>query len=38
MQNENEIKEMVKEKYGEIAKQSTHGCGCGCGTNNKIVG
>ena len=38
MQNENEIKEMVKEKYGEIAKQSTQGCGCGCGTNNKIVG
>jgi ubiquinone/menaquinone biosynthesis C-methylase UbiE len=38
MKNENEIKEMVKEKYGQIAKQSARGCGCGCGTNNKIVG
>ena len=41
MQNEKEIKEMVKEKYGQIAKQSTSCCGptscCGT-TNNKIVG
>jgi ubiquinone/menaquinone biosynthesis C-methylase UbiE len=41
MQTENEIKEIVKEKYGEIAKQSTSCCGptscCGT-TNNKIVG
>jgi len=41
MQNENEIKEMVKEKYGQIAKQSTSCCGptscCGT-TENKIVG
>ena len=41
MQNEKEIKEMVKEKYGQIAKQSTSCCGptsC-CGTaDNKIVG
>lgn len=37
MQNEKEIKEMVKEKYGRIAAQSSHGCGCGCG-DNKIVG
>ncbi len=41
MQTENEIKEIVKEKYGEIAKQSTSCCGptsC-CGTeSNKIVG
>lgn len=42
MQNEKEIKEIVKEKYGQIAKQSGSSC-CGptscCGTNkNKIVG
>ncbi|MFA6597300.1 MAG: arsenite methyltransferase [Ignavibacteriaceae bacterium] len=41
MQNEKEIKEIVKEKYGEIAKQSTSCCGptscCGT-TDNKIVG
>ncbi|MFA5805441.1 MAG: arsenite methyltransferase [Melioribacteraceae bacterium] len=41
MQNEKEIKEMVKEKYGEIAKQSGSCCGptscCGT-TDNKIVG
>jgi arsenite methyltransferase len=39
MQTSNELKEIVKEKYGEIAKKSQTGCGCGCGTqNNKIVG
>ncbi len=38
MQNEKEIKEVVKEKYGAIAKKSKSGCGCGCGTSNKIVG
>lgn len=41
MQNEKEIKEMVKEKYGQIAKQSGSCCGpsscCGT-TDNKIVG
>ncbi len=41
MNNQNEIiKEMVKEKYGEIAKKSGSCCGpasC-CGTENKIVG
>ncbi len=41
MQNEKEIKEMVKEKYGQIAKQTASCCGqtsC-CGTaDNKIVG
>ncbi|MDP3682818.1 MAG: arsenite methyltransferase [Ignavibacteria bacterium] len=41
MQTENEIKEIVKEKYGEIAKQSSSCCGptsC-CGTaDGKIVG
>jgi arsenite methyltransferase len=40
MQTDNEIKKIVKEKYGQIAKQSTSCCGptsC-CGTsNNKIV-
>ncbi|MCX6175288.1 MAG: arsenite methyltransferase [Ignavibacteriales bacterium] len=41
MQNEKEIKEMVKEKYGEIAKQSGSCCGptsCNGTTDNKIVG
>ncbi len=38
MQNEKEIKEIVKEKYGQIAKKSQSGCGCGCGSSNKIVG
>lgn len=41
MQTENEIKEIVKEKYGEIAKQSSSCCGptscCGT-TDNKIAG
>jgi ubiquinone/menaquinone biosynthesis C-methylase UbiE len=38
MQDSNELKEIVKEKYGEIAKKSQTGCGCGCGTkNNKVV-
>ena len=34
MQNSNEVKEIVKEKYGEIAKQSMKGCGCGCGCSD----
>lgn len=39
MQNPEELKVIVKEKYGEIAKKSQTGCGCGCGTkDNKIVG
>lgn len=41
MQNEKEIKEIVKKKYGEIAKQYISCCGptscCGT-TENKIVG
>jgi arsenite methyltransferase len=41
MQNENEIKQIVKEKYGQIAKQSASCCGptscCGSGSS-KIVG
>ncbi|MFA7228070.1 MAG: arsenite methyltransferase [Melioribacteraceae bacterium] len=40
MNEQNEIKEMVKEKYGQIAKQSGSCCGpssC-CGPDNKIVG
>jgi len=36
MDSNESIKEVVKEKYGAIAKQNS--CGCGCGTNNKIVG
>lgn len=36
--NNEEVKEMVKEKYGEIASKNSSGCGCGCGgTNNKII-
>jgi SAM-dependent methyltransferase len=39
MQNEQEVKEIVKEKYGEIARNASAGCGCGCGSSsNKIVG
>jgi len=30
MQNESELKQIVKEKYGQIAKEES-GCGCGCG-------
>ncbi len=37
MQNEQEIKEIVKEKYGEIAKNPKSGCGCGCSSSNKVV-
>lgn len=41
MQDENEIKEIVKKKYGQIAEQSASSCGptscCGT-TDNKIVG
>lgn len=39
MQSSEEIKQVVKEKYGEIAAKSQQGCGCGCGSkSNKIVG
>ena len=37
MKSEEEIKESVKEKYGELAVKSK-GCGCGCGESEKIVG
>jgi len=40
MNTEKDLKEIVKEKYGEIAKSSSSCCGpssC-CGTSNKIVG
>jgi len=30
MKNANQIKEIVKEKYGQIAGQSLNTCGCGC--------
>jgi arsenite methyltransferase len=36
MQTSEEIKKVVKEKYGEIAVQQKQGCGCGCGTS-KVV-
>jgi len=39
MQNEQEVKDIVKEKYGEIARNNSSGCGCGCGTtSNKNAG
>ncbi len=31
-----DIKETVRERYGDIAKKSTAGCGCGCGTSAQI--
>jgi len=38
MQDSNELKEIVKEKYGEIARKSQTDCGCGCGNkDNKAV-
>lgn len=38
MQNSDEVKEIVKEKYGQIAKNNQTGCGCGCNSkNNKII-
>jgi arsenite methyltransferase len=39
MQSAEEIKQVVKEKYGEIAVKNQQGCGCGCSSkSNKIVG
>lgn len=39
MQTSEEIKQVVKEKYGEIAARNQQGCGCGCGSKSKkIVG
>lgn len=40
MQNPIEIKEIVKQKYGEIAKESLKSCGCSCGCtdSNEITG
>lgn len=37
MQTSEEIKKVVKEKYGEIAAKNQQGCGCGC-NSSKIVG
>jgi len=39
MDNANDLKQVVKEKYGEIAAKSKQGCGCGCNSkSSKIVG
>jgi arsenite methyltransferase len=38
MKNNTETKEVVKEKYGEIASKNSGGCMCGCSTDSKIVG
>lgn len=39
MQTSEEIKQLVREKYGEIAVKNQQGCGCGCGNKSaKIVG
>ncbi|MBS4034676.1 MAG: arsenite methyltransferase [Ignavibacterium sp.] len=38
METSVEIKQVVKEKYGEIAVKNQTGCGCGCGSkSNKLV-
>lgn len=40
MENQANVKEIVKEKYGAIAEQSNtekSGCDCGCGSKKKIV-
>ncbi len=37
MQTSEEIKKVVKEKYGEIAVKNQQGCGCGCGSSSKVV-
>ena len=36
METPDEIKQVVKEKYSEIAVQKKQGCGCGCGSS-KVV-
>ena len=36
MQNSKEVKEIVKEKYSQIAKNGQSGCGCGCGSSSII--
>lgn len=36
METPNEIKQVVKEKYREIAVQQKQGCGCGC-SSSKVV-
>jgi ubiquinone/menaquinone biosynthesis C-methylase UbiE len=35
MQTSEQLKSIVKEKYGSIAKQATTGCGCGCDGGNE---
>lgn len=38
MKNENELKQIVKEKYGQIAKANNgSGCSCGCGPTEDAV-
>ena len=39
MENSKNIKEIVKEKYGAIAKDVNKeaGCGCGCGSSSKKI-
>lgn len=38
MKNENELKQIVKEKYGQIAKaNNVSGCSCGCGATENAV-
>lgn len=36
METSEELKKVVKEKYGEIASQQKQGCGCGC-SSSKVV-
>lgn len=38
MKTENELKQIVKEKYGQIAKENSDcGCSCGCGPSETAV-
>ncbi len=37
MNDKNDIKKIVKEKYSEIASADKINCGCGCNSSSKIV-
>jgi SAM-dependent methyltransferase len=38
MRNNKKVKDIVKEKYGEIAVRSNPGCSCGCGSSSLPTG
>ncbi len=37
MQTKEQIHNVVKQKYGEIAREKKQGCGCGCGSKQEIT-